>query len=439
MLKSKDSIFKEFNVYNSTYIFSVNDFEIFRINQTEATEKALKKIKEKKIRTNESCEIENLKIEDFKKSLYKVVGIDVVNGCNLACSYCFISATLKKKKALSKELFVDILNFLKNQKNEPIVFYFAGSGEPTLNFNLLKQLPSLCEENGFKNFSFDLTTNGTVLTKKKIEFFKNNRFKISISLDGDENVNDTSRIYRNGKGSFKDIYKNILLLKNHNIEFTCKTVLDPSNKNIFDTFSFFEENKIKFNFAIVTHSFDGHFEPNINDLHNFEQQMDLLIDRYTILIKSNHEIFAKKISNDLKRIHFGNRSEYACDGSLSGIYIDIEGNIFPCTYHMSSKDLSIGDIYNGVNYEKIMKMKWYAQSVNKYEACKNCWMKYLCAGSCFAIKWLENNNTEAPSSYLCKTYDIYWRAIIKLYIKVYPEIISNKNINFIDRNIEHVV
>lgn len=63
-------------------------------------------------------------------------------------------------------------------------------------------------------------------------------------------------------------------------------------------------------------------------------------------------------------------------------------------------------------------------------------MKYLCSGSCFAIKWLENKNTEKPSDYLCKTYNINWSAIIELYIHIYPVIISGNNINFKDDNFE---
>lgn len=160
--------------------------------------------------------------------------------------------------------------------------------------------------------------------------------------------------------------------------------------------------------------------------------MNLVISKYKELIKKNNKIYSQKIINDIKRIHNADISEIACVGSREGIYIDIDGDIFPCSYHTSSKELSIGNIYNGINYKKIIDNGWYAKPVDSYSACRNCWMKHLCSGSCFAIKWLENKNTDVPSEYLCKTYDIYWSAIIKLYIQVYPEIVSGNNINFFE-------
>lgn len=180
-------------------------------------------------------------------------------------------------------------------------------------------------------------------------------------------------------------------------------------------------------------SFDSHFLPKIEDLKNFEEQLDIVIDYYRIRIENNNQIYSTKILNDLKRIHYGVTNGIACGASRSGFFIDIEGRIFPCSAHTSSKDLSIGNIYKGINYESILKNKFYAQPVDNYTRCKTCWMKYLCSGSCFAEKWLENKNTEEPSEYLCKGFDIYWSAIIKLYTQVHPVIIGGRNVNFLEK------
>ncbi|WP_421920092.1 radical SAM protein [Marinifilum sp.] len=427
--------YKKFDIDNSTYIFCVDDFEVVKIGQIEDVENVFQEIKSKKEISNPNKyknESRPLKAEFLKSKKIDTIGIDLTNGCNLDCTYCFISASSKKRKVLSKEKFLDILNFLKKENNRNITFYFAGAGEPTLNFKLIEQLPKLCEENGLENYSFDLTTNGTILTQEMVDFFKQHRFEINISLDGSERINDLSRVYSNGKGSFKDVYKNINLLRENNIEFSCKTVVLPDNKNLVDVFSFFEENKITFKFTIVTNSFNDHFSPNIDDLNNFAVQMEFVIAKYRDLIEDDHKIYSDKIINDIKRIHLGDAANIACVGSRGGFYMDIEGGIYPCSYQTSSKELSVGNIYKGIDYEKIIANDWYAKPVDSYEACKDCWMKYLCCGSCFAIKWLENKNTNQPSEYLCKTYDIYWKSIIKLYIQLYPVIISGENINFLE-------
>ena len=425
-------MYKLFNVDNSTYIFCVDDLEIIKVNQSEDIEEVLQNIKKEKNISKKIIDTNNADIGFAKPNHINTIGIELANGCNLDCTYCFLSASSKKKKVLTKNKFLEILKFLKDQKKHPITFYFAGAGEPTFNFRLIKQLPLLCKENGFENCFFDLTTNGTILTQEMIDFFKKNKFTINISLDGNEKINNLSRIYPNGKGSFNDVYKNMMLLKENDIEFSCKTVILPNNKNLFEVFSFFEENNIKFVFTIVTNTFDNHFETNIDDLVNFEKQMNLITERYKKLITNNHKIYAEKIINDIKRIHYGEATEIACVGSREGFYIDIEGDIFPCSYHTSSKELSIGNIYKGIDYNKIIENGWYAKHVDNYPDCRDCWLKHLCSGSCFAIKWLENKNTDKPSEYLCKTYRIYWSSIIKLYIQIYSEIISGDNINFID-------
>jgi radical SAM protein with 4Fe4S-binding SPASM domain len=181
---------------------------------------------------------------------------------------------------------------------------------------------------------------------------------------------------------------------------------------------------------VVTNSQDGHFLPNIEDLLNFEKQMDLLIKMYKRLILANQKVYCGKILDDIKIIHNRDSNEIGCIASREGVHMDIEGNIYPCSYHTSSMELSVGNIYEGIDYEKIIEKGWYAKHVNTYKACENCWLKYLCSGSCLAIKWLENGNTDTPSKYLCSVYDIYYTAIVKLYIQLHSVITSGTNFNF---------
>ncbi len=205
--------YKQFNVDNSKYIYCVEDLEIIKIHQDENIVNILHEISNKKKNQTRINKVQTLKLDFPKNVLINTIGVDLTNGCNLNCTYCFLSASSKKRKLLSKNKFIDILNFLKNEKGHPITFYFAGTGEPTFNFNLIKQLPMLCKENGFKNCFFDLTTNGTLFTPEMIDFFKHNKFEISISMDGNEEIHNLSRVYPNGKGSFNDVFNNIKLLK----------------------------------------------------------------------------------------------------------------------------------------------------------------------------------------------------------------------------------
>jgi uncharacterized protein len=208
-----------------------------------------------------------------------------------------------------------------------------------------------------------------------------------------------------------------------------------SGENLLEVFSFFEKNKIDCKFDLVINSIDGHFVTQIDDLVIFRIQFEDVISYYRGIIENNDIVYVKKIINDIKRIHFGVTNEIACGASIDGFFIDIDGKIFPCSAH-SSEGLSVGDIFTMIDYERIVSNKWYAQAVDSYTLCKACWMKYLCSGACFAQKWTENGNTEDPSIYLCKGFDIYWSAIVKLYVQLYPVIISGVNVNF-SKNEKH--
>jgi sulfatase maturation enzyme AslB (radical SAM superfamily) len=209
-------------------LFIADSLEILKFSKDENIDIILltlkPKLKNLVIRRHEN-KIKSEKICIEKSNIIHTVGIDLTNGCNLDCKYCFISASLKEHKLLNKQKFLDLLNFLKKENNRSINFYFAGAGEPTLNFKLIKQLPRLCEENGMEKCIFHLTTNGTLLTQEMIDFFRESDFIINISLDGNKEINDFSRVYRDGKGSFDNVYSNIQLLRKNNVVFACKTVV----------------------------------------------------------------------------------------------------------------------------------------------------------------------------------------------------------------------
>lgn len=94
----------------------------------------------------------------------------LTTGCNLRCEYCFEESL--RPKNMTFDIAKDTLNFLiKNgenlRKNSHFTFF---GGEPMLTFDSVmvplidynKTLP--------KPATFSMTTNGTLLTKEKLNF-----------------------------------------------------------------------------------------------------------------------------------------------------------------------------------------------------------------------------------------------------------------------------
>lgn len=251
-----------------------------------------------------------------------------------------------------------------------------------------------------------------------IDFFKSNNFTLHISLDGDKKTNDKNRVYPNGRGSYDDVYDNLCLLKENGLAFSCNVLLQFDSDNVIEVFQFFEENKIHFNYDFPVDSLDGRFIPDTSGLDQWLMQFETIMDFYKQRIENNCSVYADKLIKDIKRIHFGVTNGFACNASIDSIHIGISGSIYPCSYNSGSEELCIGTIYSGLDYDKIVKSKLYAKQVDCYDSCRECWIKYLCSGGCFGLKWVSGGDTDKPTSYNCMIKKSYWEAVVKLYIRL---------------------
>jgi sulfatase maturation enzyme AslB (radical SAM superfamily) len=125
----------------------------------------------------------------------------VTDACNFQCSYC---PQKKERKFINSELIKETANFIYTFLSDAPVIGFYG-GEPLLCFNKMRDTVSYLEQlnRSEKNFRFSITTNGSLLDKKKLEFLHQKRFSVILSFDG--YANDISR----KRGDFERMVSNI--------------------------------------------------------------------------------------------------------------------------------------------------------------------------------------------------------------------------------------
>src|SRR5260370_16973125 len=56
-----------------------------------------------------------------------------------------------------------------------------------------------------KKIEFSLTTNATLLTEEIIDFLSAHRIGVTVSIDGDRELNDRMRIFHDGRGCYEVI------------------------------------------------------------------------------------------------------------------------------------------------------------------------------------------------------------------------------------------
>lgn len=106
----------------------------------------------------------------------------VTDDCNYRCNYC---PQKKEKKYIDSELAKKASDFVYPFLADRSTIGFYG-GEPLLCFDQIKDTVRYLERknSGKKKIGFSITTNGSLLDKKKNEFLHLNRFSVILSFDG---------------------------------------------------------------------------------------------------------------------------------------------------------------------------------------------------------------------------------------------------------------
>lgn len=136
--------------------------------------------------------------------------LNLTEQCNLRCSYCCYSGIYKNNRIHSSKSMTEsdippILQFIdRHAAKFPIIISFYG-GEPLLQYDLLKKIILLSENQWGKQVEFYVGTNATLLTFERIDWLVKHKVLIAISVDGAKRMHDRYRKDRQGKGSFDQL------------------------------------------------------------------------------------------------------------------------------------------------------------------------------------------------------------------------------------------
>ena len=356
-------------------------------------------------------------LEFFLSKQIEDIVLQVTQNCNLRCNYCVYSGkyqgrahTLRKMPLETAYKVVDFaIEHSSETENLNIGFY---GGEPLLEYDLIRSVVEYTKLNySGKNISYSMTTNATLLDKEKIDFFNDNNFRITVSLDGPKAIHDLERTFPNGQGSFDTTYNNLILassiVDNFEHQYFTNTVLGTHSD--YRTLSyFFESDPILKNMhtSIGIISDFGLKEPvkYSDDLYVFEQEerMKLLLSLCNRLSVSNVSTLTKTYIGELEyfykmftRPNFASNISHPGGPCIPGIkktFVDVDGNLYPCEKITEDISLSIGTIYEGYNINKAKSMLNIGQLTASM--CKNCWafnLCNICVAACYDGKTISQS------------------------------------------------
>lgn len=377
---------------NSNFLFDIASF--FFIELTQEEESDLSANNSKLLYSLENSIINQFKsISSEKKTSLKTISLNIIQSCNLACSYCFAKkGDYGNPSIMTREVAMKSIDyFIKGTQKLHVNFF---GGEPFLNFNLLKDVISWA--NIYQGrISFSVTTNGTLLDQTKILYLRENKVAIKISYDGKkEQLKNRPMLSSQPKVHLvtKKINLYQKLINNYCSSYIRSTVLIDQSEKIKDLLI---ELSGKFQLALS-------FVENIKQISKQEIRDQVRAIKSTFLsymiscYRANQLKEVLKILNIstlARRIKNHDRSQNFCGAGYDYFTVSSEGKIYLCHRFNEDKRMCIGDVYEGVNPSYMKQIKKYRS--NDYEPCKSCWVRNLCQGGC-----LYEHNFSLSKNYL---------------------------------------
>ena len=346
--------------------------------------------------------------------------INVTNDCNLGCKYCYTGSAfydLSKRDSINEKftnyfpLLCNLLDQLMVYNNFDKTMLIFHGGEPLLITieNWEKTISYIKEKN--YPFIFSVQTNGTMINEEYLNLFKKYKFDVGVSMDGTQELNDITRPLKNGKSSFPLVFKNLLRLKEYEINFGVLVTLNKSNINhIEDIYSFFKSHGIHFSIRPI---FQSKFSDNDKyQLHPDEygsancRLFDLWFDDEEVNISMIEE-FPSMIAQFVNPIEGLVSCNFTKKCSENFISFDINGDITPCNRFQGEKDFVYGNLQLNTleelmnnNISKPLRNRW--ESLAKTE-CNDCEIKEYCFGGCPANSLAIKNNY-FEKDYYCSSF-----------------------------------
>ncbi|MGD2090277.1 MAG: radical SAM protein [Candidatus Aminicenantes bacterium] len=344
------------------------------------------------------------------KGLSQII-IEVSRICNCNCAYCATSGKYSKSKNfkihMSRETCRKAVDFFceraLNSEDAYISFY---GGEPLLRFDLIRETVEYVKTKyQNKKYSFNLTTNGTLINKEILDFLIENDFSIMVSLDGPEHINDRYRRFKNGKGSFKRILKNLEFIREYNKDYyssrvSISCVLAPPFDKIddildfFSTYKIFKEIKDKIRSNTVDTSGTSFIEDfDLGDSFNdYSTISNKFIERFKKAILDNnlnnltiektqvYNILYNFAKRAVKSLYDHVQPLGACHIGMRRVFVTTNGDFYIC--ERAGDNYKIGCVDHGFDYERIAF--YYRKLEEVLEDCRSCWAIIYCE-RCWAL------------------------------------------------------
>jgi uncharacterized protein len=277
-----------------------------------------------------------------------------------------------------------------------------------------------------------LTTNATLLSEEIIDFLSAHRIGVTVSIDGDQELNDKMRVFHDGRGSYNVIAPKIKeLLKRHRTNSIGARVTLSSQ--VADVVRIYRHLTTELGFDSVGLS---PATANPDRLYHIgARKMDTILGGFTELAWEYRDYAVQgrqhgftNVSDTLKDLNSGVSKAYPCGAGVGLLGVGTAGDVSLCHRFVDSPVGKMGHVKNGgVDHEARGEFLATHHIGARYD-CHTCWARPVCSGGCFHEAYIHYGDTTSANLHYCD----WIRGWNDLCLQILGEI-SVRNSSFLER------
>ena len=342
------------------------------------------------------------------------IKLDISEACNLGCRYCYAEGgsfghePMMMSKEVAKKAIDMIFERSVRVGSDHVGIIFLG-GEPLVNLEVMKfaidYSQILGKEQG-KDVGYSMTTNATLFSDEALELITEYRIGIKVSIDGEKDIHDYLRPYKDGGGTFDDVIANIRkLVAKRGYPPAVRAVITNKNLNLNGIAEYLEEigfNLIGFGYAEGSCFKKGTLDLRPKDWKVLEEEERQVGLKVLEKLDSGETPKFNPYDRLLVKIHHRTKTKMRCGYARGTITVAADGKIFPCPLSPGKRDpYVIGDVWQGVDMKRVKAMVADYYKVKKY-CYKTCWAKHICGGPCPTYVAHDSGRHLAPDEVECE-------------------------------------
>ncbi len=348
-----------------------------------------------------------------EKNWFSIQLKPVGSACNINCSYCYVKPfRTDRLSIMSEEVLSRTIKSCLESSLKP-TFTWHG-GEPLLAgsefFLKATKIMRMYQKRKtpIKNI---LQTNATLITPLLANILKENKFSVSVSLDGPEKIHGIHRVDNKGKNTFHKAMKGIdNLVKAKIVPSVVCTVTQATLAYAEEVFEFLVSKGFKqIKYSPVFDSFSDNFSITSDEWFFYLKKV---FDKWLEI--ANPEIHIRELDEVIVWIQKEKISLCSADKTcLNWVSVDPKGDLYPCEYlrstysHGNILSLDLIDIVRKPTFLKFKKSFYIVP-----RKCRDCEFYLFCGNGCPATRVCDGKLSHSGVYVYCDE-----RKKLYLYIK----------------------